>query len=547
MFQRVFFRLALVALFALVATTAHVTLAAPVVTTNISHGALYTRMISADEYKVVGFKGILLRGEIYLYDPTKSPRSYKGTSIFVPCSVHLTRAALLELSAAPIKGLLYVTCTDHIHNERALSQLASTVESDIALYAMPEGLEATQLLEHLQQAPLAITAGVNMRTAALYTNATLPHVALSSQILYKPKEIRASGRDENVYRVLVTANADTLGLAPTSLSTGGASGAVATVELYRRLLDTVAGDENLRPFVASLLLGTTARTNYVGTSAWLAERTEEEMNNYRMVVCLDELLSSQDAGSEPVLYMHVQDSFMKRVDGKKLVELAKATAASMDVELKVQSAKTNFQHYDLRFEHEVFANRQVAAATFSAHRSHQVEQIYRDSRPPLTEENAQLLAKRVAFVHQYLLALADVPAEKATAAAKTWIGSAAFMQGLLTYAAQTPRSPVARDGTSLVRFMETVELQMKQAARSVRHLAHVNAVTKLATGSIQVPGIEFYGPYEQELKAFVSKPFVQELLYAIVIVAVVLAFSYNELGLSGMKEAVLPTEEEESQ
>ncbi|EPY23065.1 hypothetical protein STCU_03236 [Strigomonas culicis] len=337
-----------------------------------------------------------------------------------------------------------------------------------------------------------------------------------------------------------------MGLAPATHTTGGASGAVAAAELYRRLLDTAAGDEALRPFVASLLVGTTARVNYAGTSAWLAERTEDELNSYRMVVCLDELLGSHEAGTEPVLYMHVQDSFVKRADGKKLIEVAKATAAAAGVELKVQSAKTNFQHYDLRFEHEVFANRQVPAATFSAHRAHQVEQVFRDSRPPLTAANVALLAQRIAFVHQFILALVDVPAEAAAAAAaKTWTGSPAFLQGLLTYAAQTPRSPLARGGAPLARFMEALEVQLKQAGRSVRQVAHVSASTKLATASIRLPGIQFYGPYEQELKVFTSKPFLQEFMYSIAIVVAVLLFCFRELGLAGLKEALMPTEEQE--
>lgn len=74
------------------------------------------------------------------------------------------------------------------------------------------------------------------------------------------------------------------------------------------------------------MLGNSARFNYVNTAQWLAGLKEADLNRLKMVISLDELVSTEldgdvntrqqlHAPKEVELYMHVQDLLLKRVDG----------------------------------------------------------------------------------------------------------------------------------------------------------------------------------------------------------------------------------------
>lgn len=544
----------LVALAALLSTALLLVCADPALETTAYRAIMFDRKLSAREEGSYGTRGVLLRGKVSLFSTSDPAGLHKGRTTYVPCDQHLTKASLHQLIDTPVKGLLVEICEADTNNEQMLSLFFASAAVSFPVYFIPAGGDGARLRELLQAhasgktaESVVLSAGTSLKLAQPYTNHSVEGTGILSQLYYLPKEFRASSEAP---QVMISAQYDSLGVAPTSKTSGGVSGAVASLELWRRLTTASANavsdeaEQAAGPYAVTSLLGSTGRLNFLSTAQWLAERKDSELDRYRLVLCLDELLpvasptatTTGEDGEESTFYMHVQDSFMKRSDGKQLAELAETTAAAVGISLKVQAAKINYQHYDLRFEHEVFANRQVPAVTFSTHRTHHVDQIFRDVREPLTAHEAEVLMKRIDFLYSFIRVLLNRPVESAPQA---WPGSASYVSGQMEFAINATRSPLAAHGAPLKQYAAALE-QSLRLQNSATRSASATATTVMASARLKVSTVTFYGPYEEVIRFFVARSIVVELLTSAAIVVALAVFAYAEFGCLGAKQLLFP-------
>lgn len=559
-----------------------------------------------DSGEYYGTRGVILRGSVQSYTASTSGKGYAGTTVFIPCAEHLNKAALTELSGSSsgggvsVNGLIVALCEEDSGNEELLSLYFAGGSVDFPVYFVERNSAATTTTTVAQVAPdaatieklltdhtglaeyVVVTAGRTGRGSGAYTNATVPAYALHSTIALRPREAKegstgkrcgkglVDGGGNTGPRILITANVDSFGVAPSSHTTGGVSGAVAAVEVYRRqaasaaaaVATTAGGGGASAPFGVSMLISTTARFNYAATDAWLLKRSDADIMAYKLVISLDDLLPTSASvdggkadGDDNTVYMHVQDTFKRRGDGKLVIDLATAAAAAHGLELKVQPAKTNYQHYDVRHEHEIFANRQVPAVTFSSHRTQTADQILRGTRRPVDDKAVAALARRVDFISAFV----DALLEKGTATTdsgsekRVWAGAESYMAGLLRSAAQTIRCPLAHEGKPLRAYVDLLN----------RHIGQIDATTRTAAGTsttattggnsglalsiattmedlrVAPSGVLVYGPYEETIKLFVARRTPVELFSFGVAAGLVVAFGIVEFGFVGFKKVIV--------
>ncbi|CCW70165.1 unnamed protein product [Phytomonas sp. Hart1] len=333
-----------------------------------------------------------------------------------------------------------------------------------------------------------------------------------------------------------------------------------------------------------MLLGSTARFNYFTTAEWLANRTTAEMAAYRLIISLDELLlpphpSDDGAGGERPneLHLHLHKVFFKTDEAQGVIALAQRIATEVGISLQVHPSRTNYHHRDLRFEHEVFAHRQLPAITFSAHRAHRPEQFLRGIRQPLLEvppfDNKKpkvdpndetpkknnpkaalslptaalrALERTVTFLDHFIVALlkgeerAAFPPEGETNAGEPAQWALEYITGQLCFAAAAIRSPVAHGGRDLQRYVKTIEQQIRQLAAIPRTANSHHLAISQTIMSTSIPfrpnGIEFFGPYEQILTVYAAKSLLFEMGSAIVVGAVVTLFALSEFGVDGLRQ-----------
>lgn len=526
---------------------AQLALAGPALEAQVDRAIMFNRQLGNDDDALYGSRAVLLRGEMARYTAGGPAAAYRGYTVYVPCREHLTKSGLQYLAGAvpavAPKGLIVELCDADNANEVALALFLSGNAAALPIYFLPQGTASQELSEVLATAAqrgltdrVVLSVGKTLRLAEPAPNATLPSVSVEAQYVHKPKELRkkASGAAQ----VLVAAQFDTLGVSPASRTNGGASGAVAAMELWRRLTSTPAArQESAAAYGVTVLLGSTARFNYAGTTSWMSQHTDGELDQFKAVLCLDELLPPQEASPDaPDLYLHVQDALMKRPHGQQVVEQVEAAAKAVGLSLKVVQTKTNYQHYDLRFEHEVFASRQMAALTLSTHRTHLNDQAFRDvRRAELTAADAALLAKRVDMIEALVRTLAGAAASAAEAAtASVWPGSASYMQGMLQYASESHRSPVAGNGADLRQYATTIEHHMRAqaaAAVSAQRGAATSATVSATNHRLRMPGITLFGPYTETMQVFVAKSYLFECGVAAAALVALLGFLYAEVGL----------------
>ncbi|KAK7201224.1 Peptidase family M28 [Novymonas esmeraldas] len=523
---------------------AQVALAGPVLELQVHRAIMFNRQLGNDDESLFGSRSVLLRGEVVPFTATgATASSYRGYTVYVACREHLSKSALQHLAApgssTAAKGMIVELCETDTANEESLALFFSTSAADIPVYFLAHGAASGGLARLLSSAAqhsaterVVLSVGKTLRLSEPVANVSLPSTTIEGQYVNKPKEVRK--KSTAVPQVLVSAHFDTLGVSPASLTSGGASGAVAAMELWRRLTAaTAAQQEAAAPHSVTVLLGSTSRFNYAGTTSWISKHTDAELDRLTAVLCLDELLPPRDAVATdaPELYLHVQDVLMKRPHGQQVVEQVEAAAAALGVSLKVMAAKTNYQHYDLRFEHEVFSSRQMTAMTLSAHRTHHVDQIFRDiRRPPLTTADAATLAKRADLVEAIVRVLAGA-APLASVTSPAWPGAVSYVQGQLQHAAESHRSPVSRSGADLRHYAATLEQHMRALAAPAQRSALASATTTATQQRLRIPGITLFGPYEETVLVYTAKSYLFEGVVAAASLAALLAFTYAEVGL----------------
>ncbi|ORC87578.1 nicalin [Trypanosoma theileri] len=541
----------------------------------------------------LGSQSSLLRGGLALFDPTASLTKYRRQTVFLPTTLHITPTQWQELIALPVRGIIAATSPFDTHNEWLLQHHLARAAVPLPVYFLPhDGEAARELYNTLAALPrdgfAVVSVGANEAAVAPVVNNSVTGIHLYASMTVRPKETKgtaSSTTTEELPRLLITASFDTLSVAPAAPSTGGATGSVAAMELWRRFVAeaTAAAEDfsssqssSLSPYGVSVLLGNTARFNYAGTTQWLSRRQEADLDSYQLVLCLDELLtpSSPDTdntdgeenegekngvqGSEkkpPTLYMHVHDSFAKSPQYAKVKETAEAIATQHGIALTVLSSKTDYHHYDIRFEHEVLAHRQIPAVTFSATRTYRVDQLFRGSRIPIpaslnttTPAMAMQLKRRVDFIHafaQQLLRGSDTAENLSVQSQQQWVGSDAYMAGLLRYAAESQRSPLAftADGNlAVVKYAEVLEAHLKQRvmtststssfspASSSQLRRTLSTSVSLSTFRLHIPGVVLIGPYEQVMRVFVENSTSVDLLLLAVTILVVGGFAMMEFG-----------------
>ncbi|CAD2215816.1 nicalin [Angomonas deanei] len=488
----------------------------------IGKAILYERS-AGSESKLFGSESNLLRGYLQLYSPKQT--SYSGVNVLIPCGIKLEKADFQNLlTKSGAKGVL--VCVSYgDENLLHVSQVLSSSYTTLPIFSISQA-ESSSIESHLTSStPLVVSAGASAILTAPYPNNTVTSPFITTTVLHKGKELRE--KEKGVSRVALSSHFDTMGAFPTHLTTGGASGNVAALELLRRFSTNHAEQPYTSPFELFFMMGSTARLNYAGTTVWLAERKETDLDNYRLFVALDELveIANDENGDGPILYMHIQDTFKKRADGVFLIDLAKSVSAACGIELKIQAAKTNYQHHDVRFEHEVFANRQLPSVTFSTRRAPQVDQLFRDGNPILSEAAVAAFEKRISFIEKFITAVLDMTEEERVD--RSYPGTTSYLSGLLHHAGASSRCPLAANGTALVAYADVVEAQVRQTSRKMKNSN--TAVSTKRQDSTIAGSVVFFGPYEQELKVFVAKPMLEELVYAVGIVALVLLFAWKEL------------------
>jgi hypothetical protein len=551
-----FSRTAVVVAFALLlgaVCVTHPAVAGPLLEVDVNRAIMFNRQFSNEEDVPYGSRAVLLRGEMVLYVAGTS-KTYSGSTVYIPCREHLSKSALQQLAgptrATAAKGLVLELCDTDTANEEALSLFFMTAAASIPIYFLPRGAASQQLHTVLTAAShsgatdrVVLSIGKTVRATAPAANVTLPSALIESSFIHRSKEARQQGAA--LPHVLVTAHFDSLGVAPSALTNGGATGAVAAMELWRRLTAAATAGEDgsaagATPYAVTMLLGSTSRFNYAGTTSWAAQHSDSDLDRFKVVLSLDELLPTPNAAKDAAdLYLHLQDSFLKRPHGQQVVEHAEAVAKAHGITLKVMPAKTNYQHYDLKFEHEVFASRQMAAVTLSSHRTHHVDQIFRDvRRRPFTAEDAAELTRRVDFVEALVRVLVSA-SNPATTTSLRWPGSSSYVMGMLQYASTSHRSPVTRQGADLRLYATAVEHQMRAQAAVVRRTTSSAATSAVNFLRLRMPGITLFSPYEEQMAVFVAKSYLVECAVAAASLVALLAFLYVELGVNGIKSLVL--------
>lgn len=531
--------------------------AAPIVETTVYRGIMIDRRTGAGKTMELGTRSTLLRGAMRLYYATTKRTmpfsSYKGYTIYVPCGEHLSKQAMQRIQTTSPRGVVLELCDYDTANEETLAHYFSTGKLEVPVYFLPHGADSGRLLEALkvaeqEKSEVSLSVAKTLQLSQPTPNATLPSAVVEGTFTNRPKEAkRAIAGGSAVPTVLISAHLDSLGVAPAAMTVGGASGAVAAMELWRRLTaaaevteaDTVA-TETQHPYSVTVLLGSTARFNYAGTSSWIAQNDDSELDRYQVVLSLDELLTpAADSEEAADLYLHLQDAFAKRPFGQRVVELATTTAAAQGIRLKVQVAKTNYQHYDLRFEHEIFSNRQMAAVTFSTHRTHHMDQVFRDRRQPIRREDVVELRRRVDFIEALVRSLtaavsASEESPAPTTAVSSWPGSTSYMLGLLSDAKEARRSPVVQDGAALRQYATTLMEHLRLQGAAMRHSTGVAKVTVSST-RLRVPALTLYGPYEEKLVVSTGASLMTEVAVAAVSAVALLTFLVVEFGVDGVK------------
>ncbi|KAG5501860.1 hypothetical protein JKF63_04130 [Porcisia hertigi] len=518
--------------------------AGPVMKVGVDHAIAFNRQFGSGDERPFGSRAMLIRGEVVLYKAAASA-NHRGYTVFVPCAEHLTKSALQQLAgpgpSASARGLIIELCDTDSTNEDTLSFFFSTTAVDIPVYFLPHGSASKELSQHLSAAAqgstterVVLSVAKSVKLSELVANSTLPSSIIESQYVHGLKKAsKNSAPAATLPQVLVTAHFDSLGVSPASRTSGGASGAVAAMELWRRLTSTSnAQQKSSTPYGVTVVLGSTSRFNYAGTTSWISQHTDEELDAFRSVLCLDELLPPHETSKDaPDLYLHVQDALMKRPHGQLVVEQVGTAAKALGISLKVVSAKTNYQHYDLRFEHEVFASRQMAAMTLSTHRTHHIDQIFRDiRRPPVTAADAALLAKRVDFV-EAIVRIISGAASSAESATSVWPGAASHIQGMMEYATESHRSPVVHNGADLQQFADGVGHHMRAQATAVQRDPLTSASSVVTHQRLRTPGITLLGPYEETMEVFLAKSYLFECAVAVAVLMALLAFLHMEVGL----------------
>lgn len=519
--------------------TATLACAEPAIETVIARGLMFNRQL-ANEDTAYGTRKVLLRGKLSLFSAKDGVTSAnRDTTVFIPCAEQLSKSSLTGLSNVA-RGLIVQVCDANPHNEVQLALLFSSSTLPNPVYFVKEDDPSLHDLLRTTTDPISLSVGRSQRLTEPYPNRSVAVHHIYAQLRFKSKEVNSKG--STAPRVLVTANFDTLGVAPSLPSTGSSSGVAVAIDLWRRF--TVATSEvrnDQAPYALMFHLGSSARLNYGGTAAWLAERPDAEVDRLRLVVSIDDLMP---VGEDETLYMHVQDSLMRHTDGKHLVALAEQTAAAMGIVLKVQPARTNYQHYDLRFEHEVFANRQLPAVTFSAVRSYSNDQLFRDIRRPLPRASdapeVLLLQRRVAMIEAFIRTLVDLPATAVPEVAAEERASRAYLLGHLHYAASIIRSPVTKSGELLKVYANSVEQHLRVVSSDLR-LANPLAVSSVSSSARQLPlnALVVFGPYDEVLRAYVGKPLPVELGIAALVLLAVGTFGFVEFGASGLKSVLI--------
>lgn len=542
------------------AVSLHAGAAGPAFRGVVHHAIRFDRLAPGSSQRGMSFgsQESLLRGRIVFFNPDDIA-SHRRRTVFVRTEQHLTQAQWEGLVALPVRGIVAAMSPFDTHNEKLMQQNLARGVVPFPVYFFPhDGISARQLgdvLDSMGPSERALlSVGPNAKAVAPVANTSVRGIHLHASLTFRPKETKMP-------QVLITASFDTLGVAPSARTTGGASGTVAALELWRRFnaeaahLVREAKDATLAsPFSVSLLLGNTARFNYAGTGKWVSSRGEDELDRYLLVVCLDELLLTDNGdddmdedksnSSRTTLFMHVHDSFFKSPQFANVRKVAESVAARHDISLFVLSAKMNYHHYDLHFEHEVLAHRQIPAVTFSSVRTYVVNQLFRDARAPfptdvvahnttnstMTADAADFFAplnRRVNFVHAFASALLGRPlAEKP----QRWVGSAAYMAGLLRHAAEAQRSPVSSDEAGALKYAEELEAHMKQSSRASAPRRVLSTNVSLSTFRLTQPGVVLIGPYEQGMSVFVTKSLFVELAILAAVLAAVGAFALFEFG-----------------
>lgn len=522
----------------------------------VHHAIRFDRHASDSSRPTLSFgsQESLLRGSIVSFNPNDIT-SYRRQTVFIPTEQHVTDAQWELLVALPVRGIVAATSSFDTHNERLMQRYLSRGPVLFPVYFFSQDdISARQLgdvLSSIGSSEYAVVSiGADAKGVAPVLNTSVKSIHLHASLIFKPNEMKMSS---DLPQLLITASFDTLGVAPSAHTTGGASGAAAALELWRRLnvestllaRNTTAA-ASASPFTVSMLLGNTARFNYAGTAKWILSRQSEELDNLRLVVCLDELLftASDNEDVEDVinkerttLFMHVHDSFAKSPQYANVKKMAESIAALHNISLVALSAKTKYHHYDVDFEHEVLAHRQIPALTFSSVRTHSVDQLFRDIRVSapinVTKNDAAAvnffapLNRRVNFVYAFVRALLGQPAEETE---RTWVGSAAYMMGLMRHAAQSSRSPVSSDSAGPLKYVEELEAHMKQCARTRAPRRVLSRSVSLSTHRLKSPGVVLIGPYEQVLRVFVAKKFIVEMFILIATLVIVGAFAIFEFG-----------------
>ncbi|EKF38757.1 hypothetical protein MOQ_001029 [Trypanosoma cruzi marinkellei] len=543
-----------------------VTAARHVLKTVVHHAISYDRRLSNTENSLVSFgsRDSLLRGSIALFNPANIA-SHRKQTVFIPTEQHMTTGQWEMLQDLPVRGIVVALSPIDTHNENFFEYYLARGIIRFPVYFLPQdGVAARRLTETLSTLNAseyaAIFIGESEKAVAPVTNNAVTSINLYASLNFRPKGVKKSSE---VPRVLITASFDTLGVAPSASTTGGASGVAAALELWRRfnagdsLMEDSKGDESSQspslPFGFSVLLGNTARFNYIGTSKWIASREEGELDQYQLVICLDELLLSDTDGDNPEnedgnnnaathLFMHADESFAKSPQFTVVKETAEATAARHGIALTVVSTKTNYHHYDVHFEHEVLGHVQIPAVTFSSVRSYRVDQAFRGSRAPISLSSINhtagtigsimpnilvALNRRVEFVYTFARAMLGRSPVNGTG---PWVGSAAYMMGHLRHASEFQRGPVFSEGAGPLKYAETLEAHMKSSAATSASRRTVSTSVSVSTLRLKLPGVVLVGPYDQVMSLFVSKTFIVEFVLLVMALVSVGIFALFEFG-----------------
>lgn len=374
------------------------------------------------------------------------------------------------------------------------------------------------------------------------------HASLAPPSIKSSKKSTQSKEALATKSVLLSAGMDGLGVTP-SFEYVDTSGAAVVAEVHKALSLYNASSA---AFALHSILSTHARWNYVGTRRWMSKHTETSglplAEVFDFSLSIDSLMPPVRApgscgGGKATLYVHSAapielEPAAERGLGK-FCALLVSEAAAANVNLQFVSKRVNVSHFDLRFEHEVFAHKKVPAITISTHYEPQApEQVLRHTycrRLPLSPLLDHATFSAASIIHESLSKYFGITKDGGEETHTKL--SLVALQGLL-HAGVHRESHVNSVGNA-APFRALLDKHVRRGVPLTTPALVASQVTTHKFPSSGLP-LSIFGPLEQTVEFHVAKTTIAEMLITAAIGTFVIGFAVVMFGVEKTMSMVAP-------